>query len=66
MIDQINELLEDELRSSPETLRYTESKWISGKHQNKLYFLDLINYHKISNKLLLKVSLVYIGNFILC
>ena len=43
MIDQINELPEDGLKSSPETLRYTESKWISRKkNQNKLYFLHLM------------------------
>ena len=43
MIDQINELPEDGLKSSPETSRYTENKWISGeKNQNKLYFLHLM------------------------
>ena len=42
MIDQINELPEDGLKSSPETSRYTENKWISQKNQNKLYFLHLI------------------------
>ena len=31
MIDQITELPEDGLKSSPETLRYTENKWISRK-----------------------------------
>ena len=50
MIDQINELPEDELKSSPETSRYTENKWISRKNQNKLYFLHLID---ILNDLLL-------------
>ena len=50
MIDQINELSEDGLKSSPETLRFTENKWISGKNQNKLYFLRLID---ILNDLLL-------------
>ena len=47
MFDQINELPEDGLKSSPETLRYTENKWISRKNQNKLYFLhliDILNY----------------------
>ena len=44
MIDQINELPEDGLKSSPETLRFTENKWISRKkNQNKLYFLHLID-----------------------
>ena len=43
MIDQINELPEDGLKSSPETSRYTENKWISQKNQNKLYFLHLIS-----------------------
>ena len=38
MTDQINELPEDKLKSSPETSRYTENKWISRKNQNKLYF----------------------------
>ena len=46
MIDQINELPEDGLKSSPETSRFTENKWISRKNQNKLYFLhvsDILN-----------------------
>ena len=43
MIDQINELPEDGLKSSPETSRFTENKWISRKNQNKLYFLHLID-----------------------
>ena len=43
MTDQINELPEDGLKSSPETSRYTENKWISQKNQNKLYFLHLID-----------------------
>ena len=38
-----NELPEDGLKSSPETSRYTENKWISRKNQNKLYFLHLID-----------------------
>ena len=42
MIDQINELPEDGLKSLPETSRFTENKWISRKNQNKLYFLHLI------------------------
>ena len=50
MIDQIKELPEDGLKSSPETSRFTENKWISRKNQNKLYFLHLIN---ILNDLLL-------------
>ena len=49
MIDQINELPEDGLKSLPETSRYIE-KWISQKNQNKLYFLHLID---ILNDLLL-------------
>ena len=43
MTDQINELPEDGLKSSPETSRYTENKWISRKNQNNLYFLHLID-----------------------
>ena len=50
MIDQFNELPEDGLKSSPETSRYTENKWISQKNQNELYFLQLID---ILNDLLL-------------
>ena len=50
MADQINELPEDRLKSSPKTSRYTENKWISRKNQNKLYFLHLID---ILNDLLL-------------
>ena len=43
MIDQINELPEDGLKSSHETSHYTENKWISRKIQNKLYFLHVID-----------------------
>ena len=50
MIDQINELPEDWLKSSPETSRFTENKWFSRKNQNKLYFLHLVD---ILNDLLL-------------
>ena len=39
MIDQINELPEDGLKSSPETSRFTENKWISRKNQK--YFLHV-------------------------
>ena len=44
MLDQINELPEHGLKSSPETLRYPENKRTSRKNQNKLYFLHLINF----------------------
>ena len=44
MIDKINELPEDGLKSSPKRLCYTENKWISLKNQNKLYFLHLIEF----------------------
>ena len=44
MIDQINELPEDGLKSSPETSRYTENKWICREKKNhKLYFLHLVD-----------------------
>ena len=43
MIDQINELPEDGLKSSAETSRFTENKWISRKNQNNFYFLHLID-----------------------
>ena len=43
MIDQIIELPEHGLKSSPETSHYTENKWISRKNQNKVYFLHLID-----------------------
>ena len=36
MIDQINELPEDGLKSSPETSRFTENKWISWKKKIKI------------------------------
>ena len=50
MIDLINELPEDGLKSSPETSRFTENKWISRKNQNKLYFLHLIqSFSDLSN-----------------
>ena len=55
MIDQINELPEE--KSSPETSRYTENKWISRKNQNKLYFLHLID---ILNDLLLTCRIIHI------
>ena len=45
MIDQINKLPEDGLKSSPETSRFTENKWIIWKNQNKLYFLHIINIY---------------------
>ena len=57
MIDQINELLEDGLKCSRETSRFTENKWISRKNQNKLYFLHLIN---ILNDLLLTFRIIHI------
>ena len=38
VIDQINKLPEDGLKSSPETLRYIENTWISRKSKIKLYF----------------------------
>ena len=54
MIDQINELPEYELKSSPETSRYTENKWISRKNQNELYFLHLIDI--LNDLLLMRIS----------
>ena len=38
----MNELPEDGQKSLPETLHFTENKWIIWKNQNKLYFLHLI------------------------
>ena len=35
MINQIYELSEDGLKSSPETLSYIENTWISRKNKNK-------------------------------
>ena len=55
MIDQINELPEDGLKSSPETSRYTENKWISQKSQNKLHFLHLIDPLDLISFFFLKV-----------
>ena len=49
MIDQINELPEDGLKSSPEASRFTENKWISPKNQNKLYLLHLILFDDSAN-----------------
>ena len=43
MIDQINQLPENGLKSLPETSHFTENKWISRKNQSKLYFLHLID-----------------------
>ena len=42
MIDQVKELPEDGLKSSPEMSRYIENKWIS-RNSNKLCFLHLID-----------------------
>ena len=58
MIDQINELPEDGLKSSPKTSRYTENKWIS-RNSNKLYFLHLID---ILNDLLLILAGLFQGS----
>ena len=55
IIDQINELPEDGLKSSPETSRYTENKWISRKNQSELYFLHLINI--LNDLLLIRLSI---------
>ena len=46
MIDQINELPKDGLKSSPETSCYTENKWISRKNQNKVVLLTPYWYFK--------------------
>ena len=66
MIEQINEQLEDGLKSSPETSRYTEKKWIGRKNQNELYFLHLIdklNFDYLKNK---KISQSEIRNNFSC
>ena len=42
MIDQINELPEDGLKSSPETLSYIENTWISQKIKISCTFIHLI------------------------
>ena len=42
MIDQINELPEDGVKSSPETSRYIENIWFSQKIKISLTFLHLI------------------------
>ena len=55
MIDQINELPEDGLKSSPETLCFTENKWISRKNQNKFYFF----LHLMVNAGLLQFTIIY-------
>ena len=43
MTDQINKLPEDGLKSSPETLGYTENTWFSQKTKISCTFLHLIN-----------------------
>ena len=43
MIDQINELPEDGLKSSPETSRYIENTWFSRKIKISCTFLHLID-----------------------
>ena len=62
MIDQINELPEDGLKSSPETSHFTENKWISReKNQNKLYFLHLIG--KLNASIKVTPELVFPSSF---
>ena len=58
MIDQINELPEDGLKSASETSGFTENQWINRKNQNKLYFLHLINMKTIHMLKNLKKSVV--------
>ena len=43
MIDQINELPEDGLKSSPEKSRYIENTWFSRKIKISCTFLHLID-----------------------
>ena len=43
MIDQINELPEDGLKSLPETSRHTENTWFSRKIKISCTFLHLID-----------------------
>ena len=43
MIDQINELPEDGLKSSPGTSRYIENTWFSQKIKIRCTFLQLID-----------------------
>ena len=62
MIDQINELPEDGLKSLPETSRHIENKWISRKNLNQLYVLHVID---ILNDFLLicRINLKTLKNF---
>ena len=53
MIDQINELTEDGLKSLPETSRYTENTWICQKIKIGCTFLQLTD---ILNDLILKLT----------
>ena len=39
MTDQINEMPEDGLKSSPETSRFNENKWISRKKSKEVVLL---------------------------
>ena len=39
IIDQINKLPEDGVKSLPKSLRYIENKWISQKKLNKVVLL---------------------------
>ena len=45
VVDQINKLPEDGLKSSPEMSRYTENTWISRKIKIKLYFSYTLLIH---------------------
>ena len=59
MIDQINELPEDGLKSLPETSRYRENTWISRKIKISCTFLHLID---ILNDLILIFELTLLDH----
>ena len=56
MIDQINELPEDGLKSSPETSRYIENTWFSRKIEISCTLLHITN---IFNDLILMFSMFF-------
>ena len=59
MIDQINELPEDGLKSSPETSRYIENTWFSRKIEISCTLLHITN---IFNDLILMFIMFFFSS----
>ena len=64
MIDHINEMPEDGLKSSPEASRYRANTWISRKIKINctfLYLIDILNDLILMNYLLHLIKKNYFG-----